>query len=76
MWSLYGAPWLQQVAISGNCGVAGNGGNTPEPLPRITAACALRSMVRRGSGVYAAPAEATAKRKPTGGVSSEPAAAV
>jgi hypothetical protein len=46
-WSLYGAQWLQPVAISRKCNSAKNGRNKPKPLP-----CGLRpvafGMVRRG----------------------------
>jgi hypothetical protein len=50
-WSLYGAPWLQPVAISGKSERRGSRGNKPEPLPWVATSCLRCSMVRRGSTV-------------------------
>ena len=50
-WSLYGAPWLQPVAISGKSTERGNGGNMPKPLPWVATGCLRRSMVSRASAV-------------------------
>jgi hypothetical protein len=46
-WSLYGAPWLQPVAISGKSRDRKNGGNKPKPLPSVATGCLRGSMVRR-----------------------------
>src|SRR5919197_727951 len=50
-WSLYGAPWLQPVAIGGKSGCAENRRNKPNPLPWAATACFSQRMVRRGSTV-------------------------
>jgi hypothetical protein len=50
-WSLYGAPWLQPVAISGRSDRHGNGENKPKPLPLVATGCREKHMVRRGSTV-------------------------
>src|SRR5919197_6423861 len=50
-WSLYGAPWLQPVAIGGKSGCAENRRNKPNPLPWAATACFSQRMVRRGSPV-------------------------
>jgi predicted dithiol-disulfide oxidoreductase (DUF899 family) len=50
-WSLYGAPWLQPVAISGKSTERGSAENKPKPLPWAATSCLRRSMVRRGSTV-------------------------
>jgi hypothetical protein len=50
-WSLYGAPWLQPVAISGKCSSPENARSKPKPLPWVATSCLRRSMVRRGSTV-------------------------
>jgi hypothetical protein len=34
-WSLYGAPWLQPVAIRGKCGSPENARSKPKPLPWV-----------------------------------------
>ncbi len=47
-WSLYGAPWLQPVAIRRKSPVRRRGENKPEPLPSVATGCLGRSMVRRG----------------------------
>src|ERR671936_389624 len=44
VWSLYGAPWLQPVAIGGKSRSLRNGRNKRKPLPWV-------AMVRRGSTV-------------------------
>src|SRR6266545_5517483 len=45
-WSLYGAPWLQPVAIGGKSVVGENGGTKRKPLPAAATSCLRRSMVR------------------------------
>src|SRR2546429_5794338 len=48
---LYGAPWLQRVAINGKSDARGSGENKPKPLPWVATGCVRSSMVRRGSTV-------------------------
>jgi PhnB protein len=50
-WSLYGAPWLQPVAINGKSTEPRNGENKPEPLPWVATSCDPDRMVRRRSPV-------------------------
>src|SRR5205823_9317321 len=50
-WSLYGAPWVQPVAISGKSLGRTNGRNKPKPLPWVAIDCHEEYMVRRGSTV-------------------------
>src|SRR6266550_4354997 len=50
-WSLYGAPWLQLVAISGKSDGRGRAENKPKPLPFVATGCREKYMVRRGSTV-------------------------
>jgi hypothetical protein len=50
-WSLYGAPWLQPVAISGKSRGRKNRRNEPKPLRRVATGCRQKYMVRRGSTV-------------------------
>src|SRR5438034_4764326 len=45
-WSLYGAPWLQPVAISGKSTGSQTRRNKPNRLPPAATSCARRSMVR------------------------------
>src|ERR671934_2569998 len=47
-WSLYGAPWLQPMAISGKSNRRGNGKNKPKPLPSVATSCRLERMVGGG----------------------------
>ena len=49
--SLYGAPWLQPVAIVGKSTTRGSRRNKPKPLPSFATGCAREYMVRRGSTV-------------------------
>ncbi len=49
-WSLYGAPWLQPVAIGGKSVVGENGGTKRKPLPAAATSCLRRSMVRSSPG--------------------------
>src|SRR5207244_8925783 len=48
---LYGAPWLQPVAISGKSPERRTAKNNPKSLPRPATSCRRRYMVRRGSPV-------------------------
>src|SRR6266536_592465 len=50
-WSLYGAPWLQLVAINGKSDGRGRAENKPNPLPWAASGCREKYMVRRGSPV-------------------------
>ena len=50
-WSLYGAPWLQPVAVNGKPAERRSGENKPNPLRSVATGCLRRSMVRRGSTV-------------------------
>ena len=50
-WSLYGAPWLQPVAIIGKSDRRASCNNKPKPLPRAAISCENERMVRRGSTV-------------------------
>jgi hypothetical protein len=50
-WSLYGAQWLQPVAISGKSTGRRGGKNKPKPLRSVATACRVQRMVRRGSTV-------------------------
>jgi hypothetical protein len=50
-WSLYGAPWLQPVAISGKSDRRGSRKNKPKPLPWVATGCPQKYMVRRASTV-------------------------
>jgi hypothetical protein len=50
-WSLYGAPLLQPVAISGKSAGPRNREKTRNPLPRAATGCVRSSMVRRRSPV-------------------------
>ncbi len=45
---LYGAPWLQRLAISGKSPSGENRQTKPNPLRPVATACLRRSMVRRG----------------------------
>jgi hypothetical protein len=45
-WGLYGAPWLQPVAISGKPVGRKNGGNKRKPLPPVATSCRSERMVR------------------------------
>jgi len=38
-WSLYGAPWLQLVAINGKSDGGGSAENKPKPLPSFATGC-------------------------------------
>jgi hypothetical protein len=51
VWSLYGAPWLQRVAISGNWPERRSRINKRKPLPWLATGCRRRSMVSRASAV-------------------------
>ena len=51
VWSLYGAPWLQPVAIGRKSDGRKNGSNRRKPLPWVAAGCRRNGMVRRGSPV-------------------------
>jgi hypothetical protein len=51
VWSLYGAPWLQPVAIAGKSAAPRNRKNKRNPLRLAATGCLRRSMVRRGSTV-------------------------
>src|SRR5712692_7441538 len=51
VWSLYGAPWLQPVAISGKSTGSQTRRNKPNRLPPAATSCARRSMVSRASAV-------------------------
>src|SRR5919204_7043439 len=59
-WSLYGAPWLQPVAIGGKSGSAESRRNKPNALPWVATACFSQRMVRRGS-TGSSPSEGSAK---------------
>jgi hypothetical protein len=48
-WSLYGAPWLQPVAISGKSDKAEEGSNDRKPLPCVATGCRAERMVNRRS---------------------------
>ena len=50
-WSLYGAPWLQLVAVSGKSDRRGSRPNKRNPLPPAATGCLRRSMVSRASAV-------------------------
>ncbi len=50
-WSLYGAPWLQPVAIIGKSTGPRNRKNKRNPLPSAATGCLGKYMVRRGSTV-------------------------
>jgi hypothetical protein len=50
-WSLYGAQWLQPVAIAGKSTAPRNRENKRNPLRPAATGCLRRSMVRRGSTV-------------------------
>ena len=50
-WSLYGAPWLQPVAISGKSTSRRTRQNKPKPLPWAATGCLRSSMVSRASAV-------------------------
>src|SRR5207253_9583929 len=45
-WSLYGAPWLQLVAINGKSDGRGRAENKPKPLPSVATGCREKYMVR------------------------------
>ncbi len=45
-WSLYGAPWLQPVAISRKSTERRSGRNKPKPLPWVATSCRNERMVR------------------------------
>ena len=47
VWSLYGAPWLQPVAISGKSKRRESRENKRNPLPSIATGCREKYMVRR-----------------------------
>ena len=51
VWSLYGAPWLQPVAIAGKSAAPRNRKNKRNPLRLAATGGLRRSMVRRGSTV-------------------------
>jgi hypothetical protein len=51
VWSLYGAPWLQLVAISGKSTGARNRKNKRNPLPPAATGCGGKYMVSRASPV-------------------------
>ena len=38
-WSLYGAPWLQLVAINGKLDGRERAENKPKPLPSVATGC-------------------------------------
>jgi hypothetical protein len=59
-WSLYGAPWLQPVAISGKSRGRKNRRNEPKPLRRVATGCRQKYMVRRGVD-GSSPSEGSAK---------------
>src|SRR6266508_2158764 len=61
-WSLYGAPWLQPVALSGKSDRRGTRQNMRDPLPWVATGCLRSSMV---IGELALPA---GKRGRTGGL--------
>src|SRR3954451_5802171 len=46
VWSLYGAVWLQPVAINRKSADRRSGRNKPKPLPRVATLCIRRYMVR------------------------------
>src|SRR6266540_2759688 len=48
---LYGAPWLQQVAVSGKSIRRERGEDKPKPLPPAATSCLGSSMVSRASAV-------------------------
>src|SRR6266567_4325966 len=50
-WSLYGAPWLQPVAVNGKPAERRSGENKPNPLRSVATGCLRRSMVSRASAV-------------------------
>jgi hypothetical protein len=50
-WSLYGAPWLQPVAIAGKSTGPRNRENKRNPLPPAATGCLRSSMVSRASAV-------------------------
>src|SRR2546427_4626031 len=54
-WSLYGAPWLQPVAISGKSTRPQNREDKPKPLPPAATGCVRGSMVSRASAVDCQP---------------------
>jgi hypothetical protein len=45
---LYGAPWLQLVAINGKSDGRGSAESKPKPLPSVATGCREKYMVRRG----------------------------
>ncbi len=51
VWSLYGAPWLQPVAIAGKSAAPRNRKNKRDPLRLAATGCLRRSMVSRASAV-------------------------
>src|SRR5256886_9430926 len=50
-WSLYGAPWLQLVAINGKSDGRGSAENKPKALPSVATGCREKYMVSRASAV-------------------------
>jgi hypothetical protein len=42
-WSLYGAPWLQPVAVNGKPAERRSGENKPNPLRSVATGCLRRS---------------------------------
>src|SRR5919204_4170000 len=45
-WSLYGAPWVQPVAIGPKSCRLKSGPNKPKPLPSVATGCGSQRMVR------------------------------
>ena len=54
-WSLYGAPWLQTVAIVGKSRSRGSRRNKRKPLRPVATRCLRSSMVSRASAVSCPP---------------------
>jgi hypothetical protein len=50
-WSLYGAPWLQLVAINGKSDGRGSAESKPKSLPSVATGCREKYMVSRASAV-------------------------
>src|SRR5437667_9995346 len=50
-WSLYGAPWLQLVAINGKSDGRRSPENKPKPLPSVATGCREKYMVSRASAL-------------------------
>ena len=63
LWSLYGAPWLQPVAISGKRRGAENGRNKRKPLPSVATSCLGKFHGKEGVD-GSSPSEGSAKAPP------------